>query len=180
MAYGKLAEGDRPFDAANNIDASPDDINEIQDQLKAMIGPREINVFHLVDKGGWALTELPTRKVLANTDGLYVYFHLPVYAGQKITEIHTTIEASISGTAGDLELWRRPMTPVAGAMVAAALVTEVDGDMWDGLTNGDATEVDHTGLSYTIAAGHHYFLRAESRTGNCTIHEMAIVAQFGN
>ena len=40
MAYDKLADGNRVYTAVSDNNISSADINELQDQLKEMLGPR--------------------------------------------------------------------------------------------------------------------------------------------
>jgi hypothetical protein len=184
MAYPKLAEGDRVFAAGSGVTASTADILELQDQLKTMLGPREFGLTYWGEADSAEWTYDWTNGYWVSSGGAgpdNVLFKLPLYAGQKLTEIHFTIEVATNGAGGDLLLQRRSRTPTAGSMGAPSTVATIDADIWNGLTDNYATEMNYTGLSYVLAANYNYWLLLAARAGVvCKVHEAAIKAQFGN
>jgi hypothetical protein len=181
MAYPKLTEGNRVFAAGSGVTASTADILELQDQLKVMLGPREfaLTFFAFPDTSCWSWGAPGWVSDGVNGDNLF--FPLTQYAGQKLTEVHFTIEVVANGANGDLVLARRTRTPVAGAMPAVDIVATIDADIWNGLANNTATEMNYTGLSYTLAANYDYWLAIGAKAGTvCTVHEAMATAQFGN
>lgn len=179
MGYGAGAQVILPV-TANPVSSSK--INSADVELAALNGPREMALTYLgFNYEGFSYNKSNLRWESAGGVTDSIIFPLSLYAGQTLTQIHFTIEIVTNGLIGDLHLMRRTRTPVAGNMVAMDTVATIDDDIWNGLTDGDATEMSYTGLSYTIAANFSYFLWLEARPSVvCYVHEAMIKAQNGS
>ncbi len=177
-----LADGTRVFSAADAAAILAADHNQLQDILIAMLEAREMGLTLLsLPPSGWSWDF---------TNGGWLYdgatgspndrmrFALPFYAGQKLTEVHAAVEVVTGGLVGDIKLFWRTKTPVAGSMPAYGSVALIS-DVWN-IANNTAVLQSATGLTNTFLAGYNYYLDFTPRTGVvCKIHEVTAVAQFG-
>jgi hypothetical protein len=181
MAYGKLAEGDRIWDSATDGDISSADMNELHDQLKAMMGPRKYDLTMsatdvLGDTGAW------DNQGNANET---IVFPIPLYSGQVVTEIELYVSGAAGSTAGTAQL-------AYGARGAAMTKVDLTGcsaadNFWD--TGGvgtlvvlTSTSAGHAQLPKTIADDNIYYLLINGPTNasDARLYDVQITAQFGN
>ena len=186
---GNLYDGDRVFDAVADTDASSTSINELQDQLaammpqlKAMIGPWEQSLLGLAQpESGWAKDNGSSTWSYdgATYPGDRIQWPLPFFAGQILKEVYLTREVVTNGTTGDLKLLWRTKTPSGGAMPAYGNTT-LQANVWNGITNNYATLLSITGLSVTLLAGYEYMIDVTPRTSVsvCKVHALTAVMGY--
>ncbi len=165
----------------NAVLANPTDptlMDQADAELAAMLGPTEMALYYLGRSPGnqWSLGAGETWWESAGGGADVFIVPLPFRSGTIIKEIHFALEVATNGAGGDLLLQRRHRTPVAGAMPAVDTVATIDADIWNGLTDTDATAMDYTGLTYTMAAEYSYWLHLTARAAVvCKVHEVNVV-----
>lgn len=168
MAYGELAEGDRVYDAAENLDVDDRDLNELQDQLAALLGPRDI-VLPLVSHpggGSWVWNEDndPPRweETAAGNDILHI--SMPVHEGMVIDTVILLLGGNADGGEvpdGEITIYRAQVTDAT----SKAAIKNLDiTDPWALGGNGPLKTI-FAGLALTIAADYIYWLELASCGG---------------
>jgi hypothetical protein len=186
MAYGKLAEAARvkDFVPGNKIESA--DHNEIQDQLKVMLGPRQYSV--LTDYANERTGN--TWSFIMTTAGGYVnstatndncIFPISLPAGCKITSITVEISSNAgASSAGKIELfyWQRGVNPTAQDLTAATA------DPWNtgGVAYANRATYTYTATTYTIQDNYHYaiYCAGPASGSDHRIWDVRFIAQFGN
>lgn len=185
MPYGKLCEGNRVFTAANGL-ADPADINEVQDQEKAMLGPRIIRGFPAQMFGGdnwtagWYQDIIANGCSICNAAGAEMILHFPLRNGEKVTAATAVVSGTQNG--GSIVL--------AYAKIGAAASTQ---DITAGAANPYATGVDNfaNAVTYTYSAttyiiggitADYIVMRflGPGGTGIASLWDAYLTAQFGN
>jgi hypothetical protein len=169
MAYLKYIDGDDPYTPVATDDITYQQINEMQDQCRRILGPREICLHPAgVIRGNaidWTLSSEQTCtswRTLTNDAELHIPIELKV--GARITAVHTVVSGSTGATNGDILLQIHPRGDVAGTNIDIAQGTT---HPWN--TGGDADPTypegtnqqyrltrERTGMPVTIAANTHY------------------------
>lgn len=191
MAYGKLAEGDRIWDSATDGDVASADFNELHDQLKAMLGPRQYNLTADGGPGAVPGSAAYFRWQYATGDWISdagsaanagIKFPITLYAGQVITDIRVRISGAVGALNGTAVL-------AYGASEAALTTTALvgaTGNFWDtgGSAVGNAISLTLSAapLPLTVADDSQYFLYlvGPSNVTTSEIWDVQITAQFGN
>lgn len=160
MAYTKYIDGVKPFTAAAAADITYQQLNEMQDQLRRIWGPREMNLLPAggiadADDPGWVYNTVDWR---TTTDDAELIVPLTLRTGSKIYLVHTVVAGDAADlTGGDIELE----------------IYERGDDI------GDRTAIDLTGgvanpwqgTAVTYAASNHYFATREISGIPVTIEE---------
>ena len=177
------ADGDLVILPVSGNDASSTTMSNADAELAILLaGTREIGLTHF-GKGDsdWSYDFSGAQWDSGGGAGGQILFPFPYDYGRTITEIHFAIEVVTNGGSDDLLLQRRSRTPVAGSMPGVDTVATIDGAIWNGLADGDATEVSYTGLSYTMEANYVYWLHLRARAGVvCTVHEAMMKSDDGS
>jgi hypothetical protein len=155
MPYGELCEGDRVFTAVAGPAASAD-INEIQDQVKTMLGPHWQSILRY---GQIRYNATAVATPYWDWSNLWwdlgatgeCQLQIPIHSGQKLTDIKLTLYHSAGDSAGGTSiLYSQSTIPVAGAM--AARTSKLDlGDIWN--AGGATTYYEHTETGLALVAG---------------------------
>lgn len=147
-------------------------------QIAGMLGPTEAALIQVaISPGGtWTYDDGTVEWTSSAGGSDDLIFPLAFRSGTIIKEIHLAIEVATNGAGGDLKLMRRHRTPVAGSMPGVNTVATIDADIWNGLSDGDATAMDYAGLTYVLAAEYSYWLYLTARAGVvCKAHEANVV-----
>jgi hypothetical protein len=202
MAYGKLAEGARPWDSAKNGAVNFEDANELADQLKGMLGPRQYVLFPygFQDSGNGAWNAWEFIFDVAGVDHRYhrcanvggaanqiIWFPLRVYAGQVITEIEVAYAGdSAAAQNGGFHLRygeRGADNDDLSKSITAASPWNTGGANW---ANKVIDTVSNAPLPLTVLDDYYYAIRIESADdtggGGKTnlIFDVRVTLQFGN
>lgn len=183
MAYDKLVEGNRLFDASADTSGGLDaDMNELQDQLLASNKALYMSVFRLGQSANNALWDNDNERWDLGSGGTdNVQIQLPLRAGQKITDVKMTLYHSGADTAGGgIVLYSQPTTPSGGAMPARN-AEKTWADPWN--QGGAATYYveDDTSLAITVAAQTDYYIEFIGLGTQTTyVTGCEVRAQFGN
>lgn len=171
MPYPKLAEGDRVFDAVFDAETNFADWNELQDQLKGMLGPLTWNIpmvggFCTDAAPGFEFKDAdpPYWEALNCTATSTLYVPLPwVRSGMKLTRIKVSSGGdSIAGDDGDGSIkLHRHLISAAGASYGAALADISLTPFRAGAAPG-GTLHDSGALTLTLDGTYSYFLRIQA------------------
>lgn len=160
--YGKLAEGARPADAVYNTAVSAAHINELQDQLKAMLGPlaeaADLTSFIRNDSSesetAWTYVggvDPPVLRYGSGTAGVRIGLG-PMRAGTKITACAVVMKGDVTG--GSVNLYANLISAAGSAKTAIGTWAA---DPWN--TSGAWTVKAATGvLPYTVVANTNVWL----------------------
>ena len=180
----KLVEGDRIFTAAAAATAGSGNINELQDQLIKIVEARHRMLWPQGREiGGGTAWQLNSAEVyLGNSTSAANQFvvGLPLYVGQKITEVEVRVSGTSGQTGGNIDLYYGPRDTKSDNQV----VVKAGPNPWD--TGGVGTLVTATksGLAIIVLADYAYYLRFKPATnvvGNENrIYDYRVEAQFGN
>jgi len=179
MAYGKLAEGDRIWDSSKDLGIYFEDFNEINDQLKAMLGPLTVAVPMASaewDKSG--AVDYYYRKALGwwawqSVNAAAIVFPLgTLRTGQVITAIDVTTRGAAVG--GGIILYRQPIaTPAAPTSTGTWAANPFN-------TGGaDQTKSATGGLPHTVLTDFEYYIEITTSAGAQYIHGIEYTVQFG-
>lgn len=185
MAYPKLCEGNRVWTSVLGNNVQPDDYNEMNDQLKGMLGPLEV-ALPLISANQdesfanpWylrvALGYLAWQSQAATSHSLYMPLGT-LRVGQKITSINVVVRGSAAG--GSIVLYSQD---VDTSPASPASVVTFSADPWD--TSGAFENYVGTigGGSFTVSSHTHYYL-SFTPTGSTVCYVLGgyYTVQFGN
>lgn len=199
MAYDKLVEDLRIFDAADGNDVVPEDHNEFEDQVKGMVKALSAMFWNgtpcndpgtIPNFNDWDLRGPGTGGVIADTgfwfweasgNGVKIAFPLTgLRAGQKITEVTVVVGGSTIATGGAITLYY-------GAPASAMTAVDIDdvANVFEcGVGEDESDPITYTEtLTLTVVAGYQYFIVVESSAangGSNRIYDVSADAQFGS
>lgn len=182
MAYPKLAEGNRIWTASSGNNADSADYNELNDQLKGMLGPLETQVslatgwFDRSNAGIWYYRKASGPWALQNFTAVnpIVLPLLTVRAGQVITEIDATVKGTTAG--GSIILYRQSMASPAAPTSTATWAS----NPW-ATSNAWVVKSATAGLPHTVLADYEYYVEfTDSAVDPQYIGGLTFTAQFGN
>jgi len=185
MAYGKLAEGNEVWLSAKNGSVNFEDMNELQSQLKGMLGPRDLLLFPAGYEGqitGWEWDNTFDYLEAATNDNAVWIVPIPVYAGQKLTEVEVQVTGTNASTGGALYFAEK----IRGGTTVTSEQIDSGGNVYRCASGvAYANVVTYTkSLSITCQADRYYFLWLEAgsdaSTEDCRIWWYHVKAQFGN
>ena len=171
MPYGELCEGDRVFTAVAGPAASAD-INEIQDQLKTMLGPRKYSIPLMMynDLGSdWAIDDEnggnPMRwEEETHTASSLLFVPVLLPAGCTITAVTAYIKGAATATGGDISLFRQKSDGSATRVLVQAI------DATDPWAHDAITEKTASGMTHVVDSDYNYYILFSNATANIVDH----------
>jgi len=196
MPYPKLAEGNRVFDAVFDAETNFADWNELQDQLKGMLGPLTYKIPIISPNTGtgavatWDYysdaTDPPFWQTTTDTDTVRI--PIPwIRTGMKMTALYACVYGDYAGDGGadgSITL-KRHLVNYAGAAPAAwsAAIATLDSVTLQPWRGGAYKVVNAGALTLTLDGTYDYALFFTSSTGGtmtaCRILGAYATVQFG-
>lgn len=189
MAYDKLAEGNRPFDAVEDGDVDDRDINELMDQLKAMLGPNDYQIgLAGISGADWTEEEANDPPRISDSVGAGGILIIQLYPkqGMKIVEMNLMLGGLAAGTEankGAIELVRCSIGDGTAAATVASFTPDDGNDVW--ARGGAGTHIENwPTINHTVAKDYTYHLKIKA-TGDgggaeCYFYGGVMNCQFGN
>jgi len=189
----KLCEGNRAFTAVANNAVLSADHNDLQDQLKAMLGPRQVDILSCfpVITGAW---DWPMGgadygwDVTANTGNSAV---LPFAVGQRVTAAKMfATRSGLTDNAGSFGIYKQeldaavPLPTLIGQLLTPWAAGAADTLTWREIDDDGSSGEGFVGAAFTgftIESGYVYYMRIAGIAGRThQIHAATVTAQFGN
>ncbi len=162
-------------------------MNEFQDQVRAMTGPRKYDLTLNGQGAGlsgtsWAWNHAGGFWDNASSANELLSFPIMLYAGQVITEIEIQISGAVGSTAGAADF----AYGARGIAQTTAALTGATGNFWD--TGGVGTlsiltsTSAHAQLPKTVAddALYYIYIAGPTNASAARIYDVQVAAQFGN
>ena len=136
MAYDKLCEGNRVYDAATGGRIYAADLDEVQDQLKAMLGPRWVNLtfsptYDDPDSTDWYVVVGNEKYLTSSTSGDSIIWPIKLPVGCVITGVEVEVTGHTDSINGYLAL----LGYGVGDNLGGSDVLIEDEDITNGVTN---------------------------------------------
>ena len=177
MAYGKLVEGNRVWTSVAGP-AKSADINELQDQLSATLGPRQITLplqTAIPVSGDWTWqggSNPPYWSRAANATPLYLPIIFP--SGWEITAIFVVIKGSNTG--GSIAIVKRQIDTTPSTF---SVVADLGSDPWN--VGGVVSSITLSSINHVLEKYKEYAVRfTPPSTGVIEVYGAYVDAQLGS
>lgn len=185
MAYDKLVEDNRVFDAADGNDVVPEDHNEFQDQVKGMVKARKMSCplssGYAQTAAGWTLATIPGQWQETNlTANSLLYIPAPpLRVGEKITAAGVYVLGQVGPVGGVIDLVK-----IADDTTTITQVSDLTNGQAHPWANATAqTLYNYLAASVTVADKESFFFRLQNASANMAniyVRGAYVTTQFGN